>query len=437
MGLSILPPCCAMQPAIRFPKKRQNTKKKSKRHPTRPTAISKSTTNTIATIAIPLPPTCSSHAFTIAARKQNTNRAWAASKQNRCKQSSTMATTRHKPSKCPLSRKTFDISSNTSSTTCIGVISCGISQDAKTTFKGTAKSRTAIGYPASRLSTIRGGDQSLLPDELGKGNAGHNVFYMLPLLFGIIGLLWQAYKGKRGIEQFWVVFFLFFHDRHRHRNLLEPNARTASRTRLRLRRLVLRICHLGGHGRGRPFQPDPPFGKNSHAKLVRKAGSRNRCGIGHIHSAQVVSQTWDDHDRSGRYACRDFGMNYLTSVDKNGIIFTSGDNDTFPLWYAQEVEGWRTDVRVVNLSYLATDWYMAQMRRPAYESAPLPMQANNETFAYNRRLFGIFGHYLEHPTAPKSVKRRNCRLLQSGNPLCGKRRRKISVFQLSEHVYSA
>ena len=107
----------------------------------------------------------------------------------------------------------------------------------------------------------------------------------------------------------------------------------------------------------------------------------------------MVSQTWDDHDRSGRYACRDFGMNYLSSVDKDGIIFTSGDNDTFPLWYAQEVEGYRTDVRVVNMSYLATDWYMAQMRRPAYESAPLPMQANAQTFAYDQHLFGLLYTY--------------------------------------------
>lgn len=72
----------------------------------------------------------------------------------------------------------------------------------------------------------------------------------------------------------------------------------------------------------------------------------------------------DDHDRSGRYVCRDFGMNYLSSVDENGIIFTNGDNDTFPLWYVQEVEGYRTDVRVCNLSYLQTDWYIDQMKRP-------------------------------------------------------------------------
>ncbi|GHV71571.1 hypothetical protein FACS189420_7120 [Bacteroidia bacterium] len=88
---------------------------------------------------------------------------------------------------------------------------------------------------------------------------------------------------------------------------------------------------------------------------------------------QMVSQTWDDHDRSKRYVCRDFGFNYLTTCEPNAVIFTMGDNDTFPLWYAQEVEGYRTDVRVCNLSYLQTDWYIDQMKRQAYESAPLPI----------------------------------------------------------------
>ena len=90
---------------------------------------------------------------------------------------------------------------------------------------------------------------------------------------------------------------------------------------------------------------------------------------------QMVSQTWDDHDRSGRTAARDFGMNYLYSLDEKGnpVIFTNGDNDTFPLWYGQDVEGKRTDARVCNLSYLQTDWYIDQMRRPAWNSPSLPI----------------------------------------------------------------
>jgi tetratricopeptide (TPR) repeat protein len=87
----------------------------------------------------------------------------------------------------------------------------------------------------------------------------------------------------------------------------------------------------------------------------------------------MASQNWDDHNRSKRYITRDFGFNYLTTCEPGSVIFTMGDNDTFPLWYAQEVEGYRTDVRVCNLSYLQTDWYIDQMKRQSYESEPLPI----------------------------------------------------------------
>jgi hypothetical protein len=89
---------------------------------------------------------------------------------------------------------------------------------------------------------------------------------------------------------------------------------------------------------------------------------------------QMVSQNWDDHDRSGRTLARDTGMNYLCSVGENGIIFTNGDNDTYPLWYVQETEGYRTDVRVTNLSFLQTEWYVDQLLRQSYESEPLPIK---------------------------------------------------------------
>ena len=103
----------------------------------------------------------------------------------------------------------------------------------------------------------------------------------------------------------------------------------------------------------------------------------------------MVSQTWDDHDRSGRYACRDFGQNYLNTLPDNcnPIIFTCGDNDTFPLWYNQEVEGERTDTRVCNLSYLQTDWYIDQMRRPAYDSPALPITWERINYAGNTNMY--------------------------------------------------
>ena len=213
------------------------------------------------------------------------------------------------------------------------------------------------------------GDQSLLPDALSKDNKGHNVFYCLPLLLGLIGLFWQSYRGEKGVRQFWVVSFLFF------------------MTGLAI---VLYLNQTPSQPRERDYAYAGSFyafaiwiglGVAALASLFEKllkkpvlaAAVASLAGI--CVPLQMVSQTWDDHDRSGRYACRDFGLNYLNTLPEKGnpIIFTNGDNDTFPLWYNQEVEGQRTDARVCNLSYLQTDWYTDQMKRPAYDSPALPI----------------------------------------------------------------
>ena len=250
------------------------------------------------------------------------------------------------------------------------------------------------------IDNPRLGDQSLLPDDLGSGNKGHNVFYLLPLLLGVVGLLWQAYRGKRGIEQFWVVFFLFFMTgiaivMYLNQTPSQPRERDYAYAGSFYAYAIWIGFGVAGLWRTILWLM---------AKKDKKSGQREELGnttkglavaglaalIGLGVPLQMVSQTWDDHDRSGRYAARDFGMNYLASLEPNAVIFTNGDNDTFPLWYCQEVENFRTDVRVVNLSYLATDWYIAQMQRPAYESEPLPMKADKMTFAYDNRQFNYF-----------------------------------------------
>ena len=221
----------------------------------------------------------------------------------------------------------------------------------------------------SFLDNMRLGDQSKRPDDL-KNNKGHNVFYCLPLLLGLIGLFWQAYRGQRGIRQFWVVFFLFF------------------MTGLAI---VLYLNQTPMQPRERDYAYAGSFyafaiwcgiGVAAIIDLLKKYLKLNGTAVAAVVSIlcllvpiQMASQTWDDHDRSGRYVCRDFGQNYLMSMQDKGnpIIFTNGDNDTFPLWYNQEVEGVRTDARVCNLSYLATDWYIDQMCRDAYDSPAVPI----------------------------------------------------------------
>lgn len=221
----------------------------------------------------------------------------------------------------------------------------------------------------SFLDNMRLGDQSKLPDEL-KNNKGHNVFYCLPLLLGLIGLFWQAWRGKRGIRQFWVVFFLFFMTGlaivvYLNQTPLQPRERD--------------YAYAGSFY---AFAIWCGIGVAAIIDLLKKYLKVDGIVVSALVAIitllvpiQMASQTWDDHDRSGRYCCRDFGQNYLMTLQDEGypIIFTNGDNDTFPLWYNQDVEGVRTDTRVCNLSYLQTDWYIDQMRRPAYDSPSVPI----------------------------------------------------------------
>ena len=221
----------------------------------------------------------------------------------------------------------------------------------------------------SLIDNARLGDQSKLPDEL-KNNKGHNVFYCLPLLLGLLGLFWQAYKGKKGIRQFWVVCFLFLMTGlaivvYLNQTPMQPRERDYAYAGS-----FYAFAIWCGMGVAAIIDWLKKYVKVNETIIAAATGI-----ICLIVPVQMASQTWDDHDRSGRYTCRDFGQNYLMTLQDEGnpIIFTNGDNDTFPLWYNQEVEGVRTDARVCNLSYLQTDWYIDQMCRPAYNSPSLPI----------------------------------------------------------------
>ena len=232
------------------------------------------------------------------------------------------------------------------------------------------------------IDKFRVGDSSLLPDDLAN-NAGRNVFYMLPLILGIIGLLYQAFSGKNGIEQFWVTFFLFFMTGiaiviYLNQTPYQPRERDYAYAGSFYAYTIWIGLGVAAVARGLEIAFEKMRINN---KTIPAVVASLVCLCVPL---QMVSQTWDDHDRSGRYVARDFGMNYLSSVEPNAILFTNGDNDTFPLWYAQEVEGFRTDVRVCNLSYFQTDWYADQMKRPAYESEPLPISATRDVYAHDK-----------------------------------------------------
>ncbi|MCM1378351.1 MAG: DUF2723 domain-containing protein [Prevotella sp.] len=275
------------------------------------------------------------------------------------------------------------------------------------------------GIPA--IDNSRLGDQSLLPPDLGSENPGNNKYYMLPLLLGLIGLIWQSFAGKKGIEQFWVVFFLFFMTGiaiviYLNQTPLQPRERDyafagsfyAFAMWIGMGVAGLWRVFTWAYERSRGGAVAKKEAEEGSEKTVIKSGEEpeqlavmvnepswlgnvSRIGaivafvLGIFVPLQMVSQTWDDHDRSGRYAARDFAINYLESLEPNAIVFCNGDNDTFPLWYAQEVEGVRPDVRIINLSYLNSDWYANQHRLQAYKAAPVHFTAKPSDYAYGRQ----------------------------------------------------
>lgn len=227
------------------------------------------------------------------------------------------------------------------------------------------------------------GPQDDLPDFI-KDNKGHNVYYMLPLLLGILGILFLLYSSKRGEQTLWITSLLFF--------------MTGLAIVLYLNQTPFQVRErdYAYAGSFYAFCIWIGFGVVAIAKGLEKTGKVKAMVAASISSVacllvplQMAAQNWDDHDRSNRTIARDMGYNYLSSCDKDAILFTYGDNDTFPLWYAQEVEGYRTDVRVCNLSYLQMDCYIHQMQKQAYESAPLPISFTPAQYT-DPKLAGVY-----------------------------------------------
>lgn len=223
------------------------------------------------------------------------------------------------------------------------------------------------------IDEFRLGDQSDAPAIL-RENKGKNHYFFLPLLLGLIGLFFQFDRDKRGC---WVTFLLFF---------MTGIA------------IVIYLNQTPYQVRERDYAYAGSFYAFSiwiglavaalsawlrEAAGSRKAGTLVSCAAGICCLAVPVlmaRQNWDDHDRSNRRTAVEMAANYLNGVEENSILVTHGDNDTFPLWYAQEVEGIRTDVRIVNTSLLGTDWYIDQMRYAINDSAPLTLTVNQEQY---------------------------------------------------------
>jgi hypothetical protein len=222
------------------------------------------------------------------------------------------------------------------------------------------------------LDEVRLGNQDKLPDYQ-KENKARNTYFFLPLILGIVGLLYMLGANTAGNRYFWtVMLFFFFTGIAIVLYLNQPPYQPRERDYAYAGSFYAFAIYIG-------FAV-AAFYNYLKTKLSGVSAAAIATAIGLFVPALMAHQNWDDHDRSDRYTARDYAKNYLNSCEKDAIIFTNGDNDTFPLWYVQEVEGFRTDVRVINLSYFNTAWYINQMRQKAYKSEPVPFSMDTADY---------------------------------------------------------
>ncbi|MDD3687120.1 MAG: DUF2723 domain-containing protein, partial [Bacteroidales bacterium] len=219
------------------------------------------------------------------------------------------------------------------------------------------------------IDNSRLGEQEKLPDYL-KANKANNKYYMLPLLLGLIGLGYQLFKN---LKDWWIVSLLFILTGlaivvYLNQTPNQPRERDyAYAGSFYAFAIWIGLSIIGIYDLLKRFSPG----------IVAGTVATLMCApVPYI----MAKENWDDHDRSDRYIARDFGYNYLMSCAPNAILFTFGDNDTFPIWYAQEVEGIRPDVKVCCLPYFASDWYVDQMKQASYDAAPMPLTLDRSTY---------------------------------------------------------
>jgi hypothetical protein len=228
------------------------------------------------------------------------------------------------------------------------------------------------------IDNFRLGDQSLRSDDM-KSNKANNTYFFLPLILGLMGMAYQFKHSKKGKNDFYVILLLFLFTGlaivlYLNQPPLQPRERDyAYAGSFYAFAIWIGLGVLAAiNGLEKYLNPKLSLILASSACFIAVP-------------VLFAQQNWDDHDRSHRYFAHDLAYNYLNSCKPNAILFTMGDNDTFPLWYLQEVEGIRTDVRVCNLSYLSTDWYIDQMKKDNYDSKSLPISMEKEKYLMGTR----------------------------------------------------